>query len=306
MYYTSDQLFHTAREFIEYFLWGKEFETGSKFDASSTGKAGVIFRGQSDSKWDLIPTAFRPNALEGFTPQPPYRHLDSGVMRSLGRHLLAEARAISLFLEAADSMGIPTPLDYTVTKEGIKIIIAALNDEDSYNYKEDFPRPSFERATALAQHYGVPTRFLDWSESPLVACYFAAIGASLFAKSAPYENQEIAVVYMDVWSVSKDDSPIAIVRAPRHENSNLLRQQGIFTNFRYANEYFIDHKKWPTLNEVALNAFPLYRARLPVCEANNLLKILFDLDISRHSLMPTLDNAAKAYNYAEGLFSESI
>lgn len=39
----------------------------------------------------------------------------------------------------------------------------------------------------LAQHYGVPTRFLDWSENPLVALYFACENNS---------QQEDAVVWM--------------------------------------------------------------------------------------------------------------
>ena len=39
----------------------------------------------------------------------------------------------------------------------------------------------------LAQHYGVPTRFLDWSENPLVALYFACENNS---------RQEDAVVWM--------------------------------------------------------------------------------------------------------------
>lgn len=41
---------------------------------------------------------------------------------------------------------------------------------------------------------------------------------------------------------------------------------------------------------------------VPTTEADEILQLLFDMDITTHSLMPTLDNAAQATKYKIKLF----
>lgn len=303
MTYLRDELLSNPRELLDYFLHDTWFRTASRFDANRTGKGGMIFRGQSDARWGLVPSAFRPGRLKTFTPQPPTDTIDpASLRRHLGWQLHAEARAVHLFLENADTLGIPTPIDYTTTKHGLDLILAALNDKADFNYTTSFPPESFQRATALAQHHGVPTRFLDWSESPLVACYFAAYGASVFSDQSPEGGQEIAVIFMSSRSLQEDGSPAHLVKAPRHENSHLLQQEGVFSSMSRANAFFLENGRWPTLDDFSSSKFQIHRMRLLASQADDLLRQLFDLNITRHSLMPTLDNAAKAYSYAQRLF----
>lgn len=48
---------------------------------------------------------------------------------------------------------------------------------------------------ALMQHYGAPTRLLDWSYSPFIAVYFAIAGAQFEVKSGGQEAQALCALW---------------------------------------------------------------------------------------------------------------
>ena len=250
-----------------------------------------IFRGQARAEWPLIPSALRSGVPLSYS-QPA----KIAPLTSRRDQVFAEFELIRSFILVADRQGLVLPEDGHLmrTPDGWREILAPALKSAIIGTGQ-WPPSQLLSVVALAQHYGVPTRLLDWTEKPLVAAYFAAIEPAQEASDGG--NLSIWALnqryVLERWNVS--DVEVLIVTAPRATNPNLQAQAGLFTLHCSAERETLDAVIFRASELDLVNRSPrvlqfplLRRITLPRHEAKALLRLLSYEGIDGASIFPGL------------------
>jgi hypothetical protein len=257
-----------------------------------------LFRGQGQDH-PLVPSAFRKNDRLA-----SLMHRD---IHDYQQRRLAERDALTRFFEIADKRGLILPDDSQQLRSSLETLRAERGDDyvGRLGYEEWQTDIMALSLTALAQHYGIPTRLLDWTRQSFIAAFFAAEDALNPIKE--YKPSSRLVVWSFFFPalgkhdvLEKENAPIRVVTAPSATNPNLKAQQGVFTllNQRHTKEAEGDYLPMEQVLEEIANRpeaekyykfivnSKLQKFTLPVSEAGLLLYLLAKLDVTHSYIYP--------------------
>lgn len=171
-------------------------------------------------------------------------------------------------------------------KEAAERFLSLFRDEASRLTPDPGLSSNPEQVLGLAQHYGVPTRLLDWTETPYVAAFFAFSGLSL----SPDATQQIAIWCLDTTSaIWKEDTGIKLLNISSPYNERLKNQLGKFTLLQSPFDSVEEH-----IAKCDASGRTLRKITLPATEARLALSDLDFMGINYSSIYPGLDGCARA------------
>jgi len=243
-----------------------------------------FFRGQKDSTWNLMPSAWRPkNALnkiidntiikiEGAIERntyPIWSSIKHDSINYKGDPIISVAQSYAEYYSLWQFVELSNLL-------GLKLFGSEeiLSPEHFLNHPKvnaKWPKFHIYQILGLAQHHGIPTRLLDFSTDPFIALWFAVddafndmINNRLLmnkhldleeARDFEYSNRHIDKK-LALWEINfrfiEKDSLIKSLLCPRSEHSYLHAQSGIFLFIEDADLFYLENGYWPSLDEIIL------------------------------------------------------
>ena len=269
-----------------------EFPLFKKYIEDNDYNPRWIFRGVDSDFYDLKPSALR----ESFKDRVPeyYSDLDISIETVIGRNhqKRSEISLVSGFYKNCVRAGLRVPvLPLEINQALLRLDIDNIFEWTNIENKR-WPRSELIEIFSLAQHYGIPTRLLDWSRNPFAAAFFAASNA------VKLESGNMAV-----WMFSSDFAQefektvnVNFIDPPTFGNTNLILQQGVFTLVN-------DDQEESCLASLYLklaaedfdgnNYPPLIKLTLPNSQAQSLLNLLENIGIYSSRIYSGYFGAAK-------------
>ena len=274
-----------------------------------------VYRGERTRAYKLLPGALREDNLDKlFCHKKP---IDNQA-QWLTWQVYAEYSLIREFYKVANNGGLKVPRV----------------DAISQNYNDLFPTELHHRTgvykwisddvadlAALAQHYGVLTRLLDWSYDLYVALYFACVGAIKAYEEEGFKDDDTIVIwalnanYIQFLQPTTSRIPLKFVVPPYHDNPNLNAQKGVLSywevdvpsHMEQAKELqkgivrLTDRSPLDVLLQAYCDAYPgknedlvlLYKLEIPVQESIAVYNYLNNLGYTASKLFPGYDGVVK-------------
>ncbi|WP_409259979.1 FRG domain-containing protein [Pseudomonas sp. KCJK8806] len=266
----------TARELIELVspLNNEMWEAGT-----------FIFRGQPSDKYKLTPSICRrgPGSFAHGSARKAFAY-------TARNQVQYELDVLSRFLNGCDRSGLTIP-GYT---QKVKRKLDSRERGMFLSAADPWPQQNMYEILAVAQHYDVPTRLLDWTTRSFVACYFAASSANFELEDG---NERLAIWALDT-SNSDDWETVSIIRTPGGTSQNQAAQSGLFTTHK-VKEYGFEPYVPEALEDVqeiygeGATARSLLKITLPIQEAPELLVMCSKLGVDGSTMFPGFHGVAK-------------
>lgn len=246
----------------------------------------LLYRGQCDADWHLEPSVVREgnNPAIGFARAPV--HSDEQVF--------SEWVLLDKFIEYCDCIGLSIPNDSphfrdTYCNRSTNALDLQLVNTSLWPSRELFD------LIALAQHYGVPTRLLDWTRRSYVAAYFAASGALSETNHRSNSEKQICVWVLDIHAKARFRE-FAVVQVPGSNNANVAAQAGVFTLLRQEGTRQTEYKTTALLDEYFSQQpeCPLIQVTAPRSAAYEVMQLCEKYGINGATLFPSYYGAARA------------